>query len=202
VRYATVQSTADGLVGKDLPKVEGPAGLIMTTTANALHPGDESRMLSVHINVSRERTKAILAVQAGVKSEASYAPDFEKWHALHKLIALGDFKVEIPFAPLLSEHLPLDHFRIGRDFPQVLSLIRAHALMHQFRRERDSDGTIIATLDDYAAVYALVAHVLAEALEAAVPDRIREIVQAVKRLLKQKKPGGEHWRCAREAILA
>ena len=50
VRYATVQSTADGIVGKDLPKVEGPAGLIMTTTANALHPEDESRMLSVHID--------------------------------------------------------------------------------------------------------------------------------------------------------
>ena len=125
--------------------------------------------------------KAILAVQAGVKSEWATPPDPERWHALHRLIALGDFKVEIPFAPILSEHLPLDHFRIGRDFPQVLSLIRAHALMHQFGRERDPNGANIATLDDYAAVYALVAHVLAEGLEAAVPERIGELAQAVRK---------------------
>jgi hypothetical protein len=66
------------------------------------------------------------------------------------------------------------------------SPIRAHALMHQFGRERNPDGAIIATHEDYKVVYALVAHVLAEGLEAAVPDRIREIVRAVHKLRNQK----------------
>ena len=116
VRYATVQSTAEGLIGKDLPTLEGPAGLIMTTTANDLHAEDESRMLSVHIDEFRERTKAILAVQAGVGKKSEYKPDYDKWHALHKLVAIGNFQVEIPFAEKLAGSLPLDHFRVGRDF--------------------------------------------------------------------------------------
>jgi len=48
IRYATVQSNKDGLEGLELPPVEGPCGLLMTTTANSLHPEDESRMLSYH----------------------------------------------------------------------------------------------------------------------------------------------------------
>ncbi len=33
VRYITVQSTGNGLTGEELPALEGPCGLIMTTTA-------------------------------------------------------------------------------------------------------------------------------------------------------------------------
>jgi hypothetical protein len=40
VRYATVQSTSTGIVGKELPPMEGPTGLMMTTTAN---PGSRIR---------------------------------------------------------------------------------------------------------------------------------------------------------------
>ena len=36
VRYATVQSTSEGLEGAELPSLEGPCGLIMTTTATGL----------------------------------------------------------------------------------------------------------------------------------------------------------------------
>ena len=57
--------------------------------------------------------------------------------------------------------------------------------MHQFRRERTEGGTIIATLEDYAAVYRLVAQSLAEGLEAEVPERIRQLVETVGELLKE-----------------
>jgi hypothetical protein len=72
--------------------------------------------------------------------------------------------------------------------------------MHQFGRGRDPNGSILANLQDYAAVHSLVAKLLAEGLEASVPDRIREIVQAVRKLLKQRKPGGEHWHLGREEV--
>lgn len=90
--------------------------------------------------------------------------------------------VAIPFAEQLAHKLPLSHFRVQRDFPQVLSLIRAHALMHSCTRERDLDGRLIATIADYTAIYELIAEPLAQGLERAVPNAIRTVVEAVKKL--------------------
>lgn len=86
IRYATVQSTADGLVGKELKPIEGPTGLIMTTTANALHPEDESRMLSYHLDENPERVREALVNQAlGIK-KAEVPLDTTPWFALHERV--------------------------------------------------------------------------------------------------------------------
>ena len=63
----------------------------------------------------------------------------------------------------------------------MLNLIRAHALLHQATRQRDSEGRIVATLADYAAVQALVADLVAEGVEATVPATVRETIDAVKK---------------------
>jgi hypothetical protein len=36
--------------------------------------------------------------------------------------------------------------------PAVLNLIKAHAILHQASRDRDDQGRIVATVDDYAIV--------------------------------------------------
>lgn len=64
VRYATVQSTDKGHVGAELPVLEGPTGLVMTTTATDLHPEDENRMLSVNTIESPEQIAEALMAQA------------------------------------------------------------------------------------------------------------------------------------------
>ena len=69
--------------------------------------------------------------------------------------------------------------RLRRDFGSVLALIRAHAVLHQASRERDADGRIIATLDDYAVVRDLVADIIAEGVGATVSPAVRETVLAV-----------------------
>lgn len=69
-----------------------------------------------------------------------------------------------------------------RDFGMVLTLIRAHTLLHRASRETGLDGAIIATLDDYEAVRALVDPLLAAGVEATVPPTIRETVDAVQSL--------------------
>ena len=72
--------------------------------------------------------------------------------------------------------------RLRRDFGKVLNLIRAHALLHQATRERDGQGRIVASLNDYAAVRDLVADLVAKGVEATVPATIRETVAAVRAL--------------------
>lgn len=180
VNYATVQNTDQGLVGKRLPALEGPTGAMMTTTANELHIEDETRFISMHVHESPDRVKeALLKQAAGARIEVSR--DLSQWHALHDFVCSGLRGVEIPFAETLANGMPTSHPRVQRDFPKLLSLIRAHALLHQCTRERDGDR-VVATLDDYAAVYKLVAGPMAEALEAAVPEHIRRVVEAVEAL--------------------
>ena len=48
VSYLTVAKTSNGHEGRELQSVQGPTNLFMTTTANALHPEDETRMISVY----------------------------------------------------------------------------------------------------------------------------------------------------------
>ncbi len=182
VRYLTVQSTDKGVHGKELPPIQGPCGLIVTTTANGLHPEDESRMLSVNMPESSEQIKRALLSQAKGEKEKQQ-PDLTRWHRFDDYISANVAPIIIPFAEDLANALPTTHFRVQRDFPQVLSLIQAHALLHMCTRPKTPDGEVLATLDDYSAVYALVNGPLSQGLEASVPDNIRIVVEAVAAML-------------------
>ena len=95
-------------------------------------------------------------------------------------------RVYIPFADALSELMPVSGTRLRRDFPALLSFVRAHALVYQAQRETDQHGRITATLEgDYAAIRDLVGGLIAEGIEASVSDTTRETVEAVRALLSE-----------------
>jgi hypothetical protein len=180
VRYATVQKTANGLDGVELPPLEGPVGLVMTTTANGLHTEDESRMMSVHMHESAEQIRAALLAQANQSGSKVRGINYAPWHELHLAVGRQDLNVAIPFAAALAQTLPVSHFRVQRDFPKILSLISAHTLMHFCTRDRDQTGALVATLADYAVVYRLTADLVAQGIDVAVPAAIRQVVDAVR----------------------
>lgn len=105
--------------------------------------------------------------------------DFGPWHALQEWLHSHEQRVTIPFAESLAELIPPVAVRLRRDFPAMLNLIRAHALLHQATRERDAIGRIIATLADYNAVRELVSDLMAEAFDTTVLPTMRETVHAV-----------------------
>ena len=87
--------------------------------------------------------------------------------------------VTIPYARDLARAVPPVAVRLRRDFKAILSLIKAHAILHQQTRDRDRDGRIVATLEDYAAVRELVLDLASEGVGATVPASIRETVEVV-----------------------
>jgi hypothetical protein len=183
VRYGTVRSTDQGPVGYELPPIEGPTGLILTTTANGLHPEDETRLLSVRMDESPERIKETLLAQAGhACSHDLTEQQIACWHELHTFACSDAPEVVIPYSKILAGCLPATHNRISRDFPQVLSLIQAHTRLHRCNRRQDGRGKLIATVDDYKEVERLVGDVLAQTLEVTVPPNIRQVVEAVQTL--------------------
>jgi hypothetical protein len=180
IKYETVEKTEEGLKSRVLEKL-GPTGLISTTTAATLHAENETRFLSLGIIDSPAQTAAVLrALGRRAASGDSPGGDLAEWEAFQRWLALGERRVVIPFAERLGEAIPPIAVRLRRDFSTVLALIAAHALLHRSTRAADQQGRIIATPADYSAVCDLTAELFAQGVEATVPLKIRETVEAVK----------------------
>jgi hypothetical protein len=183
IRYQTVEKTSEGMVPKLIER-QGPTGLIVTTTLVNLHPENETRLISITITDTQAQTKKIFETLAdGMDSTTN----FEPWQALQVWIGAGECRVVIPFARLLAEMVPPLAVRLRRDFRAVLTLTRAHALLHKVSRERDGCGRIIASLDDYSVVRELVSEFVSEGVGALVAEATRETVMAVKDLKEESK---------------
>jgi len=183
LRYETVEKTRDGLQPKLIER-EGPTGLIVTTTSLRLHPENETRMLSLTVSDSREQTAAVFQTLANGGGERA---DLSRWWALQGWLAASSCAVVIPYAPALAEMIPPVAIRLRRDFKTMLTLIRAHALLHQASRRKDADGRVIAELADYAAVRELIADLVAEGAEIRIKAEVRETVRTVAELLADGK---------------
>jgi hypothetical protein len=190
IRYETVEKTRDGMEPKLIER-EGPTGLILTTTGANLHPENETRMLSLTVRDDPYQTASVLRSLAQRANGASPdLPDVASWHALQTWLELaGRREVAIPYADELALQADSRAVRLRRDFGAVLNLIRAHAILHQGTRERDSQGRIVATLADYSAVYDLVIDIIGQGVQAMVSPTIRETVAAVKELDTPTDPG-------------
>jgi hypothetical protein len=160
---------------------EGPTGCLLTTTEGVLHPEDETRLLSVPIVGGADKTREVLAAQGFEFSGTQKAKreGREGWLAFSEWVDAGEKRVILPFARDLAQRVDAHSERIKRDFPQVLSLVAAHALIHQENRERTSDGAIVGTIIDYAAVYPLIKPIIEEANEATVRPELADYVEAV-----------------------
>lgn len=176
LRYETVEKGEYGLQARLIER-EGPTGLIITTTRVDLHPENETRLLSLAVPDTPRQTMAVMrALAVDTETEVDLVP----WHALQHWVASGERRVAIPYAKMLAELIPPVAVRLRRDFGMILTLIRAHALLHRANRGRDQAGQIIATLADYRTVRKLVAESLADVVDLSVAKSIRETVQAVR----------------------
>jgi hypothetical protein len=151
---------------------------------------------------TREQTRQVFWALADEQVEE---PDRERWHALQAWLDGAEHRVTIPYAGILAGNMGDVAVRLRRDFSVVLSLTKAHTILHQASREKDAEGQIVATLDDYAHVRRLVSNVIAEGVEATVPKTVRETVEVVRRLVEAS---DEEWatnkaaasRCVKTAI--
>jgi len=180
VRYLTVEKTADGMKPKLIERA-GPTGLLITTTWASMHPENETRMLSLTVRDDRDQTARVMQALADrVNGREPKEIDLAPWHALQTWLEIaGNHDVTVPYAHELAALSDPRAVRMRRDFSAVLTLIRAHAILHQATRERDERGRVVATLDDYRAVYDLVIDTVSEGVAATVSPALRETVAAV-----------------------
>jgi uncharacterized protein DUF3854 len=180
----------DGHIETREHTVEGPIAVVETTTKPHLHPENETRTFDIFVNESSEQTKSILEEQARRAEHpevtARTAEIARRWQNAHRLLKV--YPAVIPYAGTVAKALARRHslqqLRVRRDFPRVLALIRACALLHQYQRRRESrEGVeyVVANEDDYAIVREVAGPALAQAWMEATP-RCRRLVEAASRL--------------------
>ena len=162
---------------------EGPTGLISTTTEISLDPELETRCLSIPIDDSPSQTRRVLLATAWGNESKGWLSQHQPWIEFQEWLAAAEHRVQIPFADALAAAIDPRAIRIRRDFGKLLSLIKAHAILHQRNRERDRDGQILATLDDYEMVRGLVSDLMTEAAGATVSPTVAETVRALQQAL-------------------
>jgi hypothetical protein len=165
---------------------EGPTGLLVTTTEHRLEPELETRMFSIPINDTAEQTTAIMLATAGQwEGSSEVVPvNNEEWRALQEWLESAAHRVLIPYAKNLAQLMQPVAARMRRDTNGLMGLIATHALLHQAQRGKDSAGRIIATTEDYRAVYGLVVDLVSQGVGASVSAEVRDTVEAVRELLR------------------
>ncbi len=175
----TIKDASTGEFDVKTIRKKGPVGCLMTTTRNTLHPENETRFLTLSADESAGQTKRVMNSIARTESgQRNYAINYTKFHALNRWLEGALHSVVVPYAGILAEFSDPSQGRMKRDFSQLMTCIKAHALLHQRNREV-VNGTIIATIEDYRVVHDLLAGDLATAHGVSISESVRNVVNAV-----------------------
>lgn len=162
----------------------GPIAYVESTTAAELFEEDANRCLILQPDDRPEQTRRIMQARAlqyaGQTTKAQRARVREQSHALQRL--LEPLEVVIPFSDPLVAALPDEPLEMRRAIEFVGSTIETSALLHQFQRERDELGRIIAEPADYALTRHLLGDVLARCLGGKPAAGLRRFVDRLKKL--------------------
>ena len=181
----TVRAKDGGFTTKTIVK-EGPTNLIFTTTKTRVHAENETRILSLATDDSREQTARVLLELA---DESNSGGDLEEWRDLQRWLAGAEHRVTIPYARRLAQLVPPVAVRLRRDFGSLLALIRAHAILHQASRARDAAGPHRRHPRRLRRGPRPGGRLIAEGVGTTVSDTVRETVAAVGALAS---PRGRH----------
>ena len=167
---------------------QGPTGLL-TTSTKRLREQLSTRMLTVGIPDSPDHVREVLLALAEAVNGFGPVVDVAPFQALQRWLELaGERRVTIPFANALALAVPADLIRMNRDFRQLLTMIQAVALLHQCQRQRDAEGRIVATIDDYRMVRERLLDVFTATATGGVTPSVRATVAAVRSLYDEEHP--------------
>ncbi len=159
----------------------GPTGFVSTFT-RPLTTQYNTRALQLPIDQSPEQTKRIM--RAFAKRAAGLnepVPNLDELLAFQRYLELsGVHQVRVPFAECLADLIPAISSRLRRDFVQLITVIQTLALLRVCQRDRADNGSLLATIDDYADARDLLAGHFARTSADGLTRAVRETVLAVK----------------------
>jgi len=122
--------------------------IIITTTASATpSPELTRRFVILNLDSSQEQTKAIMKRHSEYR-QAGIVPEYNSIYT-EAMRHLKRIKVKIPFANLIDKYFPTKSIIMRTHYPRFLDFICASAGFHQFQRQVDGQGYILAEGMDY-----------------------------------------------------
>jgi hypothetical protein len=135
----------------------GPIAVLITSARENVEPELRTRLIEDYADETPDTTRQvqikIAENAAGITSEQAGPYTLDDMRKFNRLLDLnGPQLVVIPYArtviKLWHEHAQVV-VRSRRDTSQIFAAIEASAILHQYQRQRDGDGRLIATVEDY-----------------------------------------------------
>jgi energy-coupling factor transporter ATP-binding protein EcfA2 len=173
-------------------KVWGPISLITTTARANLDPEMENRLLGVPIDESPKATAAIRHAQLsgetrrraeGAAPEVEKLIDFQRWLQLEAgvRVVIPDDLLEAIDA---AGGIPVT-VQTRRDVPLFLLAVKACAVIHIARRQRDAKGQVVAEFEDYEVAHDAVDGFIAAAYSTSLKPPEIAVLAAIESLIDE-----------------
>jgi hypothetical protein len=127
--------------------IDGKPVIIVTSLHATIDEEGQRRWDSLRIDTSEKLT---IAVKKKILSRASGKNNHDKDESFRHAIKflLSPYSVVIPYAEELDPYLP-NNLIMRTQTKKLLDYIKASAVLHQWQREKDEQGRLIATWFDY-----------------------------------------------------
>ena len=151
---------------------EGPIAFCESTTLNNVFGEDANRCIMAVTDERAEQTRSILE-KIGADFEGQTPPGEadavrQRHHAIQRM--LKPLTIVIPYASKLASMIAAERVEARRAGPQLFSMIQASALLHQYQRQVDEHGRLIADFQDYIVAHHLLAGPLSRSLGGGLSD--------------------------------
>lgn len=131
----------------DIP-IKGKPVLIVTSASANPHPEMVRRFIIINLDESKKQTLEVMQKWAD-HAARGFVPDIKNDYK-EALVELKPRKIKVPFSKNICDKLNHDvHMIMRTHFSRFMDFIKASAVLHQYAREIDSDGFVIANEQDY-----------------------------------------------------
>jgi len=185
-------------------KILGTPIIITTTTKIELDEDMENRTMFIYIDTSEEQTKKIIEYHKRLASDVEFKQFIEQkvkrrcmaYRIFLKTLQKLDVIIPRELLEEFERDMPLT-IRTRRDYPRLISFIKAHAVLNQHRRkiiEVDGKRYVVADMEDVEFVKRHIYPRLRD-LMIGLKQVHKEVYQAVKALVEDE---GKAWVTVRE----
>lgn len=164
-------------------EIVGKPILIVTSMSASINEELMRRWDSVHLDPSKELTEAIVEY---ICKKAMGEIEVKSNNILKNAIRnLPRVSVYIPFAKEITQLVPVENAAMRTQISKLLDIIKASTALHQFQREKNKHGFVLATKEDLA--YAVfITNYCASVLNGQVLTRRQE--RLIKYISSKKEP--------------
>jgi hypothetical protein len=177
-------------------KRNGPVVVIITSARDNVEDELLTRLLTSDADESPEQTLAVLSEALSVEDRDVSEAEIEQWLDFQRWLMIeAPYEVVVPFRQAILKAFderrkemkargenPKIQLRLRRDVHGMLTAIKTSAILHKAQREKDANGRIIATIDDYRHAYEAFDEGLARLYKVKTPETALAVVRAIEEM--------------------